>query len=187
MKTIILVPGTFANTDLKAERHEWWKPGSPFCLEAERRGIRCLSFAWSTELDGVIGKNDKWEKGASGLYRQTKDLPDLNIIAHSHGGNVAIYAAALYRLRISHLTTLATPVRYDVPYIKARPMIRHWTHVYGGWRDWMQLAGSLFDRQVALKRRMELANDNIRIAGANHADLHEVRTWNENNLWLTLN
>lgn len=183
---IVLVPGTFANTDRHASQDEWWRPGSPFYREAKQRGIECLSFAWSTELDGIIGRNDDWEKGAAGLYRQTKDLSALRIVAHSHGGNVVAYAAAKHGLRILNLVTLATPVRKDIPYAEAKKNIRKWTHVYGGWRDYVQLAGSLFDGQVRFVRQMDDADQNIKVTGAGHSDLHEVRVWNESSLWSAL-
>jgi pimeloyl-ACP methyl ester carboxylesterase len=40
---------------------------------------------------------------------------DVNLIAHSHGGNVAIMATYLAPRRLRHLINLATPINWDLP------------------------------------------------------------------------
>lgn len=181
----ILVPGTFANTGRNAPRDEWWKPGSSFWIAAARHGIDCFSFAWNTALDGVIGPNTDWLKAGGRLYEQANDLQPLTILAHSHGGNVAIYAAANHGLKIRRLITLATPVRSDMPYRAARANIGHWSHIYGGVRDWVQIAGELaVGRFQVLRRRMPLADDNTELPECDHSEIHDVAAWNKHSLWL---
>lgn len=184
MTPVVLIPGTWANSERNAAQDFWWRPGSPFCRAMQDHGLHPLSFAWDTRLDGVLGDNDEWQKAAMILYRQTKDLQPLTAIAHSHGGNVAIVAAAA-GLKIRKLVTLATPVRADVPYEAARRYIGHWSHIYGGKRDWVQLAGSLFDGHFGLRRRMKLADANVKLPECGHNDVHQVDVWNRHSLWLT--
>lgn len=180
---VVLVPGTFANTGRGKIQDAWWVPGSDFYKAAAQHGIVCLSFAWKTSLDGVFGANTGWEEAAEELYNKVRGLQPVNLYAHSHGGNVAIYAAALYELRIHILVTMATPRRADVPYDIARPFIQDWTHIYGGERDWTQLAGEFGDGRIGWHRDMPLANKNIECPECGHSETHDAATWDKYGIW----
>lgn len=176
---IILVPGTWAN-ERGAPKDEWWKPGSPFWSECVNQGKTPTSFPWDTDLEGVIGLNDHWIRAGSRLCKIAAN--GCVIVAHSHGGQVAVYAAAM-GLKIKTLITLATPVRPDVPYDKARVNIDRWVHCYGDYEDYVQILGELMlFRFWKLRRSMPLANYNLQFSG-DHSSLHYVTTWNKMGWW----
>ena len=128
LKTVVLVPGTFANADRNAPQDLWWRPDSHFCRAAAEHGLLCLSFAWGTQLDGVLGENADWKRAAEILYAQTKDLQPVTIIAHSHGGNVVIYACAEFGLRVRKLDAqYSGPARRAIRKgpVADRPLVAH--------------------------------------------------------------
>jgi hypothetical protein len=182
MQPIVLIGGTWSNTDPREQLHlSWWYPGSVFYgAVKERCGRDCYSFAWNTFLDGVIGPNTDWQSAGERLFNVCP--PDASIITHSHGGQVVLLAAAS-GLRIKNLITVATPVRSDIPYHVARERIERWSHIYGNYQDYVQLAGSLMlGRLCVLRRQMALADKNIKYP-ANHADLMRTRVWHSENWW----
>lgn len=181
---VILIPGTFANTGRDAPQDDWWRPGSPFVLAAKEHGLECLSLAWSTELDGVIGPDSGWQKGAKRLYNQTWTLQPLTILAHSHGGQLPPLAAVYYGLKIRRLITMATPVRSDIPYKEARPNIEHWIHVFGGVRDYVQIIGELAVLEFhVLRRKMAYADENLCFPECDHSEVHTVEAWDRHGMW----
>ncbi len=184
---IVLVPGTWANTGRDAPQDSWWLPSSPFAQALISLGHEPLSFTWDTALDGVIGPDTDWIKAADRLWQQCKDLEPVNLIAHSHGGQLPFFAAEEHGLKISSLVTMATPVRSEVPYGLGRHFIGRWVHIYGGKKDYTQIFGELaLFRFGALRRQMKLADANIEISECGHSDLHTVEVWNRHNLWAEL-
>ena len=172
---VILVPGTWGNTP---EHDDWWKPDRAFSAVLRQRGFEPLSFAWDTQLDGVLGENDKWLEAGRRLTKQIQ-RGDC-VIAHSHGGQVLAYAAAW---GLGPVVTLATPVRDDVPYSNIRSSSPNWTHVYGNYTDYMQLLGSAFDGHFhGWRRQMSFAHQNVKV-NTNHEDTHDVETWDKYDLW----
>ena len=181
---VILIPGTWANTGRDAPQDDWWKIGSPFASALAAHGFEPLSFAWNPALDGVLGPNADWMKAADKLWAQSRNLQPVNLIAHSHGGQLPFYASARHGLNVRCLVTMATPVRADVPYSSARTKIQRWIHIFGGVRDYTQILGSLaFFRFNVLRRRMKFADHNIKIPESGHDDLHTAETWSKYNLW----
>ena len=179
---IILIPGTWANTGRNAPQDEWWHPTSAFSKALRQKGHSICSFPWDTKLDGIVGPNSEWIK--AGINLGLICPRNAIIIAHSHGGQVASYAAA-NGLKINKLITLATPVRADVPYDLAKKHINTWTHVYG-YFDWVQVSGSLMDGKFQLfPRKMKYADKNIKIK-VDHSNMHTVETWDKYNLWREL-
>lgn len=175
----ILVPGTHGYDGTLVEGgsvRDWFNPLSRFfqCLEA--RELRPLPFVWSTSVGGIgFGDGDLngWRSAGLNLFRMavphasvSKDFipgDELIVIAHSHGGQVALAAAAA-GLRVALLVTVCTPVRSDVwcggtdnycrwetkrkdPCLahQARPNITRWVHLHGNWKDRWQWRGALFD------------------------------------------
>ncbi len=177
---VILIGGTWDNVDTDIKKIFWWKPGSSFYYGVVKHGYKCYSFSWNTKLDGLVGKNAHWDSAAGRLVNVCPENPI--IIAHSHGGQLPIIAAA-NGLRIKSLVTLGTPVRKDMPYKEAKANIGFWTHIYGNRRDYMQLLGSLMIGKFwVLKRSIKEASLNIHHP-VSHSKLHDVEIWNEQNWW----
>lgn len=175
MQTVILVPGTWGGTN------DWSCEGSPFRKYLETHGFAALQFrGWSGDVDGFLydplenGSHADWKAGGWALkYLFAKDT--YPVIGHSHAGNVIAYAAADTEATISALVTVCTPVRKDMQavYRRARLNIGHWRHVYASDWDFIQMAGSLFDRHVGFERKMAEAHDNVGIPKISHSKLLE--------------
>ena len=185
---VILVGGTWGDVN-----HTWWKPGSSFCDALAASGLTLADpyepFQWSGDVDGTIldhffGRPHRdWMAGGDALrWYAHLAIPPVNgvfqpvsVIAHSHAGQVALYAAAS-GLLIDTLITVATPVRSDMQPVaaKARPRIRRWVHLYGGWRDYWQLLGAR-----SLRRTMPVADLNVQEPGVDHSGLLNANLWTE--------
>jgi pimeloyl-ACP methyl ester carboxylesterase len=184
-RPLVLVPGTWAWSGFFAPAAgDWWQTGSPLRAFFERSGFGVVGgdrpFVWSTQLD-FGAEHRTWSAGGVALYAylvpplclDRRVPPDeTRILAHSHGGQVAFYAAAA-GLRIRSLVTVSTPVRRDMaPVIAAaRPNIGTWLHVHSDRSDWQQLLGGLFDGRLGVFRSMPEANVNLKIPDVGHARL----------------
>lgn len=188
------LPGPPAPVVLIAGTHgmgsPWWRPGSPFAQMLAAEGCRLLGaegngdyFRWSTTLDGVVGEHDDWRAAAAGLrwYAQAKlGGEPVSVVAHSHGGTIALLAAA-QGLKLDRLITVATPVRADLraEYRAAREMAWLWVHLYSDDSDWWQWAGSWFDGSWRLRRRMRWAELNLKVPGVGHSGLLDRALWQQ--------
>jgi pimeloyl-ACP methyl ester carboxylesterase len=101
-ETVLIIHGTFANRPAS-----WWLPGSNFCRKLDsallQRKSRARCWAHIGSLKDVFawtGNNLEAERRIGG-DRLAKELTDLEIsadisryhvVAHSHGGNVALHA-----------------------------------------------------------------------------------------------
>lgn len=136
--------------------------GSPFAAMMRKQGFDQVyskdgrPFRWTTNLTGLKwwGQERDWQAGADALCYFLERLPyeDRNVIAHSHGGQVAIFLAAS-GVQLRTLTTVGTPVRKDVPAFKAALQIGLWLHIYDMQRDWTQLLGMAGDGHLQMDRR----------------------------------
>ena len=182
MTPVLLLHGTWGRAD-----NGWWRPGSEFWRAAESCGVTFADpddpFEWSGRLDGVVGQHSEWWLWGKALRREGKRWPALTVIAHSHGGQVAIYAAS-FGLPIETLVTAGTPVRQDMLPIMhaARPQIKRWVHLFAE-HDPVQLAGEVGDGAFAPKREMDLADFNFHIPGSDHDALHDPTVWTDNYWW----
>ena len=192
MTKYIAIPGTWGFKGEEAPGDVWWAEYSQFANMMSRHGLTPIGtgpFVWSTDVDGaslwsLFGRDDPhndWQAGAWALGYYLKGVPyeDRNIIAHSHGGQVALYAAR-HGIKIRNLVTIATPVRKDMQGVAqaAASNIGSWTHVYSDWTDYMQLLGGLFDGQIAFNRRMPFAHKNIKVPHVGHSGLlNTPRHW----------
>lgn len=188
MQQTILVAGTHGwRNDGTVQ---WFSPGSPFASFLAANGAHPffapgpLPFIWSTDLGGVgVGDGDLvvWAGAGANLYwfcvppvAPQRRIPgaELNIIAHSHGLQVVLYAAS-FGLKINHLISVCSPVRQDVMGVakKARPNIAHWRHLHSDRSDWWQWFGSLFDGDLRLPRAHPLADVNETIPAVGHTGL----------------
>lgn len=189
---VVLVPGTHAWKDTP---DQWWHPESRFVANLATKDVQLASvtdpYVWSTDVNGFFDRgHGDWRAAAAALRSyivpplcETARIPgaQTNIIAHSHGGQVALYAAAA-GLKIDLLVTVATPVRSDMAKVieAARPNIRVWRHLHSGWRDYMQIFGEIGDGRFGLYRSFAGA-ENLSVAAAGHSgflnDPRYARLW----------
>jgi hypothetical protein len=128
----VLVNGSF-NDSIP----EWMQQGSPeFNAIAQTYGRDPIQFFWSQNSLGDVSwpQYSGIHDGAFDLAAAINALPpsEVNIIAHSHGGNVAIEASWGVNRLIKHLIELGTPVNWEVE--------RH-----SGWVGWRCTASSWDD------------------------------------------
>lgn len=195
MISYITIAGTWGS------RHplDWYNPDSSFSHFFAQCGAKQLitnplnRYMWSTELDGVIGKNDTWDAAGRALADYIvppllgKSLlapKDTFLIAHSHGGNVVAYACGKYGLKVEGLITVGMPVRKDMDdvYKAASSNITRHLHLYAGWRDYWQNFGTLFDGRWGIHRQHPYANWNDKVPGGDHGSI--LRNPSFFHLWL---
>ncbi len=201
MTRAILVAGTFGFRG-SIPVGAWWAPSSPFASMLAEMGLDVAGsrpgerpFIWSSDLDGVFeSEHVDWKAGGSSLYEYV--VPSLcagariapsetTIIAHSHGLQPVLYAAA-QNLHIGHLVSVCSPIRLDMaPVMKAaRQNVGRWTHLYSP-DDPIQLAGQ---DPWACSRDCMQADANIQIPGMTHTSAVEDPTyffrWKANAQWL---
>ena len=188
MKTI-LIAGTGswdADDDI-----DWYCPTHPFVDYLIQQGVEPLfgangkPFIWSTNLSGVPfftrrNKTD-WSAGGAALAyfidaRVKTPGETINVIAHSHGLQIVLYACAYYGVRVRSLISVGSPIRKDMLTVseKARPDITHWLHIHSDFSDKWQLLGQLFDGKLDVwlqQREHPLADSNDFVAGVGHSKL----------------
>jgi hypothetical protein len=114
LRTTVLVNGS-KNPDLP----EWMKEGSAeFSAIAATYGAPPKPFFWEPNdvLAVTFPLYHGIHSGGFDLARLVNTLPpgEVNVIAHSHGGNVAIWATHSMKRPVRHLINLGTPVNYDL-------------------------------------------------------------------------
>ena len=193
---LVCVPGTWAWRGQNT-RNAWYQAGSPWVTFMEAHGYKVLSkdrpFVWTTQLAGIpflTGKRD-WEAGGANLWAYLdpaiKDYGvglrtgERNLVAHSHGLQVVLYACAA-GCRINTLISVGSPIREDMKdvAIAARHNIHTWVHLYGGHKDRWQWLGELFDGKLGVVRRAAWERDgkiavqadcSVQIDDIGHSDL----------------
>ena len=184
MSKVVLVAGTWG-----LSQNFWWRPGSEFWQYLKHKGCEMAApddpYQWSTGLDGLIGENGVWITASAALrwFCAAKGLERPNIVAHSHGGQVALLASKM--MPIGTLITVATPVREDVLSHSRPRHIDRWIHLHTDSGDHMQIAGELGDGKLEPKRDMPGA-ENIYVPGNTHSGLLEVAVWEKLELWRVL-
>lgn len=159
MTRYVAVLGTHA-WDRRYPEGQWWHPKSPFSAFLRSHDCRHAKpmdpFVWSGDLDGALLANgNDWEAGGKALKYYLRDLPydSRNVIAHSHGGQVALYAAM--EVPIRSLVMVGTPVRKEIEQSVcpvALERIGTCVHVSDKDWDWMGMLGAVFDRRWRLRR-----------------------------------
>lgn len=168
---VIAVRGTAAAHG----KNGWWENDSPLFQLLKGYDIvpfRPDPFFWSTDLDGVnlltlfrsrIKDHDDWEAGGKALqyYAESAEPGGVNIISHSHGRQVVLYAAA-NGLKIKTWIDVSGPVREDTLEIavRARSNIQHMIHIYSKC-DWVQILGNLFDGKIGVTVRCPMTGANL--------------------------
>lgn len=148
---------------------------------------RDMPFVWSTRLDGVWGASHTWQAAGYGLwywsraitYQRYGQIRPISVVAHSHGSQVALYAAN-YGMPIDLLVTMHSPVRMDMAsiYKRARKNIKQWVHIYSRWDLW-QMMGGLLDGCFGIVRKMSLADYNICAPRNGHTVALDPMAWKE--------
>ena len=176
--TYVAVGGTSSAHD-----NGWWDTrvvSNPFIQFMDGINIIPLKnesepFEWSTDLDGVhpisyiMGSSKRhsdWVAGGVALkyYLENSPLEDRNIISHSHGRQVVLYAASK-GLKINNYIDISGPIRNDMVSIEkeARHYIKSMTHVYSKY-DYMQFLGSLFDLHLGFVDHCSISDKNIELS-----------------------
>lgn len=174
-----------------ADRTDWDQLDSPFSNLLQFHGCEQLitdplrKFMWSTEVDGLLGRNNTWD--ASGQALADYIVPpllgstllaakDTYVISHSHGGNVVAYACGKYGLKIEGLITIGMPIREDLHdlYQMATPNIKRHLHIHAGWKDYWQVLGALRDGRWGIHREHPFAT-NVKTSGGHGTVLRDVK------------
>ncbi len=189
---VILIAGTGS---WKPGVTDWFTPGSPFSKFLIANGVfpvfgertdasKYRPFTWSTDLGGVgFGSNDLrvWEAAGENLYDYVVPpmVPeyqiagkDTNLIAHSHGLQVALFACAA-GLKVNTLISVGSPIREDMAATAkaARLNIKTWIHIHSDNSDRWQWFGELFDGHFGIVRESPLADKNDFVKGVGHSEL----------------
>lgn len=135
-------------------------------------------FLWSTDADclRLDRKNHiDWQSGGAALsyYMRMAGLKEIDVIAHSHGLQVALYAAAVYGVKIRNMMSMGSPVRKDMEAVAkaARLDIKQWLHVHSDGSDKWQWLGEMFDGKLGIVREHPLADRNDFVPKVGHSEL----------------
>lgn len=194
MTPVLPIHGTWSADFTRRQDVQWWEPGSPFVKMMREHGLDAAHFEpfrWSGEISGIERLYPwnwfrrpellAWRAGGQALNyllnnrRCPVRVENVNIVAHSHGGQCALMAAA-EGLKIRRLLTVGTPIRADMHEIiaAARPNIESWWHVCDPSGDKMQLLGGIGDGRFGVRQRFKEADRNVLIPGAGHSS---ILTW----------
>ena len=188
---------------------EWWQAGSPFTQFMTSEGFEILNpdrpFLWSTDLNGHKGwlrwfrkqntDHKDWQAGGASLLYYldggAKDcgIPyvDRNVIAHSHGLQVVLYACSM-GLRVRRLISVGSPIRHDMSTLMAQAskQIGFWLHLHDTSDDGIQIAGEFGDGRIGRARVCPFAHMNIGFEEVGHSKLlrdpSRFHLWQERHL-----
>jgi hypothetical protein len=138
--TTVLVNGSFGDYPVS-----WMEPGYPnqeFETIAATYGQSPIQSYWSPN-DAVFPPY--YSDINSGGYQLANVLTsisgDVNVIAHSHGGNVAIWSTYLMNRPLRHLINLGTPINWDLPGYLANAGAYSRCQISSS-ADWVQFVGA---------------------------------------------
>ncbi len=153
------VPGTepqttfLVNGSLNPTMPDWMWTGSPLynAIAATYNGQAPIQFFWAQNSFGEV----TWpgysgiDAGAQLLANEVNALPAgeiVNLVGHSHGGNVLIRSTHYLDRPVKHLIELATPVNWDLPKDQAPRYTAgdgaQWRCTASSWADVVQLLGA---------------------------------------------
>lgn len=172
----IIIHGTHAATST------WWHPGSSFWSHVNNITGDVYggsdAFSWS----GANRHGDR-EQAATDLINWVTSHPaqSLDVIAHSHGGNVGFLATRL-GLKVHRFITLGTPIRLEyLPDLRNVDVL----HNVFSTRDRVQTPPGTFPNRRGEGRTLgdgisvlnHRATDNGTGKQPAHSDLHDPPTW----------
>lgn len=185
------VHGTWAS---EPRADAWWQPTSAFAAALSAKGCDAWRpedpFRWSGDLNGwqiwrrwrwlrsilrtsATGDENDWRAGGDALrwYAVQASIANRNLIVHSHGLPVVLYACAS-GLTIRQLISIASPVRKDFLAVArlARPRIEQWLHL-ASTADEVQVLGEIGDGRIGAYRAHPYADRNLLMRGAEHSDV----------------
>lgn len=141
-----------------------------------------LPFCWS-------GGNSHTDRMKAALYlsawvgvvRPKRDQRTLTVIAHSHGGNVALAASARHELKINDLILLGTPIRTEYPVNLKN--INKISNVYsnGDNIQWLGAVGNSRGEGRTLSDTREIENF-LMEESPGHSQLHDEKVWRKHQL-----
>jgi pimeloyl-ACP methyl ester carboxylesterase len=196
-KLTVIVHGTFAAGE------KWWRdpagisgkynPNENLWNYLQAQGVSDLAgygreFAWS----GGHTTSDRWD-GARDFLRWwfTHGTPRLDVVAHSHGGNVVMLAQMLEpKLKVETLVMLGTPASFEyVPRLRQVGKLhnlysRHdGVQVFGAWISSKRGEGrtQCDNLQVTNWHLAHLAKGSTAVT-AKHGDLHHPDFWKAHDL-----
>jgi hypothetical protein len=179
----ILVAGTNGFSGMGD--HDWFCPGHQFGQFLADQGVSPTyddgprPFIWTTDLDGLPGRGTKdWQAGGAALsyfVRLYMQFPSWRtaLIVHSHGLQVAAFAAKEHDLKIQTLISMGSPIREDLSdaYKALRANTKVWLHVHSDSSDRFQILGELFDGRHSIVREAPLADKNDFVPKVGHTEL----------------
>lgn len=164
------VHGTWAYKQ-RRDPYAWYNATSAFSQYMASQGIDHSNpedpFLWDGRINGArfglrrlfgsdtVDDHLDWDTSGQALEWYCDGVCDI-MFAHSHGGNVAAYAAK-HGLKIRVLVTIATPVRKDMEpvWLAGSRNIGFHLHVHAlGGTDWMQWFGQIGDGVWSAARQM---------------------------------
>lgn len=183
---------------------EWWRKGSDFHKYVESMNFQYPDhmFIWSGALNGEVvierlkpephtGYEDHrdWIAGGAALsyfLRQTELVEsERNVICHSHGLQVVLYACSIFNVRIDRLISVCSPIRHDMSKYTEMALknIGVWIQVQQIQEDEWQKRGRFADGAFELNRPKSKADVEINLALIDHSNLlHNVgyfKSWTQ--------
>lgn len=201
-KLTIIVPGTYYDNRVwnwsNTKTDFFYKVAGTF---ADNVGGETIIWNDYEKWSGKNSNEDR-SKAAKELAKfinnyDYKDGEKLNIVAHSHGGNVVKEASHLISRQIDTLATLGTPQRSD--YNINTNMVNTYINVYSVW-DGVQISGgNLFDNKQLSRlgnsytplqggpagrvdNNTRAINVNVGISNSNPVKMHN-QMWGNTNIW----
>src|SRR5437762_9800343 len=152
----------------------WYMPGGDFFdaleISAKEHNATVVPFSWTGKNN--IQARQKAAQNVAKLIETYDKATEIIVIAHSHGGNVAIIAShLLQKNKIFCLYTLGTPINRSL--YPNMDMIRYCYNFFS-FDDLVQPVLGMFEREYAPHER--IANVRVVINGKepDHTDLHNV-------------
>jgi pimeloyl-ACP methyl ester carboxylesterase len=128
----------------------------------------------SVAIERVAGRASAEVERHVSAIRPKAHRPDdqIVLVAHSHGGQVALLATGVLGLPVAGLVTVCTPVRRDVLDMVGNGVPRPWLHLHSDQADRWQWLGEWGDGAVGIVRRMPPPAINMPAAvGLGHSGL----------------
>jgi RHS repeat-associated protein len=176
----IIVPGTWARgVFVKSASTDWAQPGTPFNTAVSTTfGEQAQVFEWSGS-----NKTGARASAAEGLKQMIdahtfEEGESLNIVAHSHGGNVVKAYSQLEGARdIDTLVNLGTPQRPD--YKLKGGAARAYINGYSTSDDAQTSGGEWFAAGQAFRTDPSASNVDLTSVAPSHGSLHTEKAWHE--------